>query len=44
MTFENKKINFPVDCHYKIITEDIENMAFVIETVLMELKVNSPVV
>lgn len=44
MVFENEKINFPVDCHFKVIAEDIPNLAFVIETVLMELKVDAPVV
>ena len=44
MVFENEEINFPVNCHFKVITEDIQNMAFVIETVLMELKVDAPVV
>ena len=44
MVFENQEIQFPIDCHYKVIAEDIPNMAFVIETVLMELKVNAPAV
>ena len=44
MAFENEKIIFPVDCYYKVIAEDLPNMEFVIETVLMELKVQSPVI
>ena len=44
MVFENEQLRFPLDCHFKVIAEDIQNMAFVIETVLMELKVHSPVV
>ena len=43
MTFENEKLNFPLECHYKIIAEDIQNMAFVIETVLRQLHVFTPV-
>ena len=36
------KLEFPLDCHFKVIAEDLENMHFVIETVLMGLGVNSP--
>lgn len=35
------ELEFPVECHFRIIAEDLENMHFVIETVLMELGVHS---
>jgi putative lipoic acid-binding regulatory protein len=37
------KLVFPVTCHFKIITEDLHNMHFVIETVLMQLGVHDPI-
>ena len=43
MAFEDEKINFPVDCYFKIITEDIENMQFVIEAVLQKMHVYTPI-
>lgn len=36
------ELEFPVDCHFKVIAEDRENMHFVIETVLMGLGVSAP--
>jgi len=36
------ELEFPVDCHFKIIAEDLENIHFVIETVLMGQGVKSP--
>lgn len=33
-------LKFPVECHFRIIAEDHENMHFVIETVLMGLGIN----
>ena len=38
----NEKLQFPLDCHYRIIAADLPNIYFVIETVLMQLGVNSP--
>lgn len=34
---------FPVLCHFRVIAENLENMHFVIETVMMQLGVRSPV-
>lgn len=44
MVFENEELKFPVECHFKVISEDIQNIHFVIETVLMGLNINVPVV
>lgn len=43
MVFENESLKFPLKCHYKVIAEDIQGLDFVLETVLLELKVNAPV-
>lgn len=43
MVFENEELKFPVECHFKVISEDIDGIHFVIETVLMEMKINVPV-
>lgn len=40
--FEGRELQFPVHCHFRIIAEKKEGMKFVIETVLMELGVTSP--
>ena len=37
-------LEFPLECQYRVIAEDHEKMAFVIETVLMGLGVEAPVV
>ena len=37
-------LEFPLDIQYRVIAEDLEKMAFVIETVLMQLGVDAPVV
>ena len=42
-TFCGTALEFPQDCHYKVIAEDLESMHFVIETVLMELGIHNPV-
>ena len=34
------ELKFPLECHFRVIAEDHENMHFVIETVLMGLGVN----
>jgi len=34
------ELQFPLECHFRVIAEDRENMHFVIETVLMELGVH----
>ncbi len=39
---KSPKLTFPVDCHFKVIAEDLEHMHFVIETVLMELGIQNP--
>jgi putative lipoic acid-binding regulatory protein len=36
-------LEFPVECHFRVVAHNQEGMAFVIETVLMELGVTSPV-
>ncbi len=36
------ELQFPLECHFRIIAEDRDNMHFVIETVLMELGVHDP--
>ncbi len=33
-------LEFPLECHFRVIAEDIDNMHFVIETVLMELGIH----
>jgi len=42
MTSNDSPLEFPLDCHYKVITEEIKNMPFVIETVLMGLGIAKP--
>jgi putative lipoic acid-binding regulatory protein len=37
-------LEFPLECQFRVIAEDQENLAFVIETVLMQLGVEVPVV
>jgi putative lipoic acid-binding regulatory protein len=37
------ELEFPLTCHFRVITENLTNMHFVIETVLMELGVTDPV-
>lgn len=37
-------LEFPLECTFRVIAEDHEKMAFVIETVLMQLGVEVPVV
>ncbi len=37
-------LEFPLECQFRVIAEDQEKMAFVIETVLMQLGVEVPVV
>lgn len=39
----SQQLEFPVLCHFKVIAEDCQGMGFVIETVLLELGVQSPV-
>lgn len=41
--FQNVELEFPFECHFKVIAEDLNNMHFTIETVLMELGINEPV-
>ena len=36
------KLEFPVECHFRVIADDLDNIHFVIETVLLELGVNDP--
>ncbi len=42
--FGENKLKFPLDCQFRIIAENQEGMAFVIETVLMEQGVKAPLV
>lgn len=35
--FDNTELEFPLTCHFRVIAEDVDNMHFVVETVLMEL-------
>ena len=35
-------LEFPVMCHFRVISENLANMHFVIETVLMQLGVTDP--
>lgn len=37
------ELKFPLQCHIRVIAENQEHIQFVIETVLMELGVTSPV-
>jgi len=37
-------LEFPLECQFRVIADDHEKMAFVIETVLMGLGVEAPVV
>ena len=37
-------LEFPLECQFRVIAEDQENLALVIETVLMQLGVEVPVV
>ena len=40
---EVSDLQFPLECHFRVIAHDQEGIAFVIETVLMELGITSPV-
>ncbi len=40
--FGDEQLQFPIDCQFRVIAENREGMHFVIETVLMELGINSP--
>ncbi|MBU3758766.1 MAG: DUF493 domain-containing protein [Candidatus Omnitrophica bacterium] len=40
--FGSEQLRFPLDCQFRIIAESHEHMAFVIETVLMEIGVSAP--
>jgi len=42
-SYKEQELEYPVLCHFKIITEDLKNMHFVIETVLLQLGVKDPV-
>ncbi len=39
---EKVELQFPVECHFRVVAENQPNMGFVIETVLMELGVTAP--
>lgn len=41
---DTANLEFPLECQFRVIAEDHEKMAFVIETVLMQLGVEAPVV
>lgn len=36
-------LEFPVMCHFRVIAENLPNMHFIIETVIMELGITDPV-
>lgn len=40
--FGDEQLQFPLDCQYRVIAENIPNIHFVIETVLMEHGVTAP--
>ena len=40
---ETRELQFPVECHFRVIAENRHNMHFVIETVVMGLGITSPV-
>jgi putative lipoic acid-binding regulatory protein len=40
--FGDEELQFPLDCQFRVIAENREGMHFVIETVLLELGVTSP--
>ena len=40
---QDEDLKFPVTCHFRIITEDIPGMNFIIETVLLGLGISNPV-
>lgn len=40
---EESDLKFPLTCHFRVVTENLPNMHFVIETVMMELGVVDPV-
>lgn len=37
------ELQFPLECHFRVIAENNENMQFVIETVVMGLGITAPV-
>lgn len=39
---DREKLQFPLDCQFRIIAENRNGMHFVIETVLMELSIQAP--
>ena len=41
---DEPELKFPLECHFRVIAENQDQMHFVIETVLMQLGVRSPVV
>lgn len=40
--FGDEKLQFPLECQFRIIAESHDHMHFVIETVLMEIGVKAP--
>ena len=36
------ELEFPVDCHFKVIAEKLDGIAFVIETVLLQMGIRNP--
>jgi len=40
---QQAELEFPVQCHFKVIAEDLKHMHFTIETVLMELGIHEPI-
>lgn len=40
----SKSVEYPCECHFRIIAENLENMHFVIETVIMELGINTQLI
>jgi len=40
--FGDESLKFPLDCQFRVIAEDRPNMHFVLETVLMQLGIESP--
>jgi len=40
--FDGAELVFPQECHFRVIAENLDNMHFVIETVLLELGIQAP--
>ncbi|MEM7394551.1 MAG: DUF493 family protein [Verrucomicrobiota bacterium] len=41
-SFDGAELEFPLECHFRIVAENLDNMYFTIETVLLGLGITDP--